>query len=60
VVNYGPGGNYLPHFDFLVPSNPLAAESIARSGQRISTLIMAAYLRVWNFPLRELQRRGRQ
>jgi prolyl 4-hydroxylase len=40
VLNYGPGGNYLPHFDFLVPANPLAAESIARSGQRISTLIV--------------------
>lgn len=40
VLHYGPGGRYLPHFDFLVPSNPAAAQSIARSGQRISTLIV--------------------
>jgi prolyl 4-hydroxylase len=40
VLHYGPGGHYLPHFDFLVPSNPAASESIARSGQRISTLIV--------------------
>jgi prolyl 4-hydroxylase len=40
VLHYGTGGQYLPHFDFLVPSNPAASESIARSGQRISTLIV--------------------
>jgi prolyl 4-hydroxylase len=40
VLHYDPGGRYLPHFDFLVPSNPAASESIARSGQRISTLIV--------------------
>lgn len=40
VLRYGPGGQYPPHFDFLVPSNPSSALSIARSGQRISTLIV--------------------
>jgi len=40
VLHYGPGGHYRPHFDFLVPSNPTNAESIARSGQRLSTLIV--------------------
>jgi len=40
VLRYGPGGQYPPHFDFLVPSNPASARSIERSGQRISTLIV--------------------
>lgn len=40
VLHYGPGGVYPPHFDFLVPSNPAVAQSIARSGQRVSTLIV--------------------
>jgi prolyl 4-hydroxylase len=40
VLHYGPGGRYRPHFDFLIPSNPGSSESIARSGQRISTLII--------------------
>jgi prolyl 4-hydroxylase len=40
VLRYGPGGHTRPHFDFLVPSNPATSESIARSGQRISTLIV--------------------
>ena len=40
VLRYRPGGQYPPHFDFLVPSNPASSRSIARSGQRISTLIV--------------------
>ncbi|MDR3415238.1 MAG: 2OG-Fe(II) oxygenase [Nevskia sp.] len=40
VLHYGPGGQYPPHFDFLVPSSPASSRSIARSGQRISTLIV--------------------
>jgi prolyl 4-hydroxylase len=40
VLRYGPGAQYPPHFDFLVPSNPASARSIARSGQRVSTLIV--------------------
>jgi prolyl 4-hydroxylase len=40
VLRYGPGGQVRPHFDFLVPSNATNSESIARSGQRLSTLIV--------------------
>jgi prolyl 4-hydroxylase len=40
VLRYGPGGQYPPHFDFKIPSNAANSESIARSGQRISTLIV--------------------
>jgi prolyl 4-hydroxylase len=40
VLHYRAGGVYPPHFDFLVPSNPAVAHSIARSGQRVSTLIV--------------------
>ena len=40
VLRYGPGGQVRPHFDFLVPSNSANSESIARSGQRLSTLIV--------------------
>jgi prolyl 4-hydroxylase len=40
VLRYGPGAKNTPHFDFLVPSNPANRESIARSGQRVSSLII--------------------
>lgn len=40
VLRYMPGGEVRPHFDFLVPSNATNSESIARSGQRLSTLIV--------------------
>jgi prolyl 4-hydroxylase len=40
VLHYGPGGQYPPHFDFLTPSNHASAQSLARSGQRVSTLIV--------------------
>jgi prolyl 4-hydroxylase len=40
VLRYSAGGQYPPHFDFLDPATPLSAQSIARSGQRISTLIV--------------------
>jgi prolyl 4-hydroxylase len=42
VLCYGAGGVTSPHFDFLVPGNQANRESLARSGQRVSTLI--AYL----------------
>jgi prolyl 4-hydroxylase len=40
VLRYGPGDQYPPHFDFKIPSNATNSESIARSGQRLSTLIV--------------------
>ena len=40
VLRYHPGGQYPPHFDFLDPVTPGGAQSIARSGQRVSTLIV--------------------
>jgi prolyl 4-hydroxylase len=42
VLHYPAGALNTPHFDFLLPSNPENRASIARSGQRMSTLI--AYL----------------
>ena len=42
VLYYPMGALNTPHFDFLLPSNPANRTSIARSGQRVSTLI--AYL----------------
>jgi prolyl 4-hydroxylase len=42
VLYYPTGGVNTPHFDFLQPSNQANQASIARSGQRVSTLI--AYL----------------
>lgn len=40
VLRYGRNAKNTPHFDFLVPSNQANIESIARSGQRISTLVI--------------------
>jgi prolyl 4-hydroxylase len=40
AVRYGPGTKAAPHFDFLMPSNAANERSIARSGQRISTLVV--------------------
>jgi len=42
VLHYPTGAVNTPHFDFLQPGNPANQASIARSGQRVSTLI--AYL----------------
>jgi prolyl 4-hydroxylase len=42
VLHYPAGARNDPHFDFLQPSNAANRASIARSGQRVSTLI--AYL----------------
>jgi prolyl 4-hydroxylase len=42
VLHYPTGAVNTPHFDFLQPANPANQASIARSGQRVSTLI--AYL----------------
>lgn len=42
VLCYASGGATAPHFDFLLPTNQANRDSVARSGQRLSTLI--AYL----------------
>jgi prolyl 4-hydroxylase len=39
VLRYGPGTQYTPHFDFLVPRNEASEESLRRSGQRVSSLV---------------------
>ncbi|AZG14812.1 MULTISPECIES: 2OG-Fe(II) oxygenase [Cupriavidus] len=40
VLHYGPGAQSRPHFDFLMPDNPSNQASIARSGQRVSTMVI--------------------
>jgi len=40
VLRYGPQARNTPHFDFLVPSHDANRASLARSGQRISTLVV--------------------
>ena len=40
VLRYGPNAKNTPHFDFLIPSNQANRDSMARSGQRISTLVI--------------------
>lgn len=39
VLHYPAGAQSMPHFDFLVPSNEANRASLARSGQRVSTLV---------------------
>ncbi|PLQ00084.1 2OG-Fe(II) oxygenase [Cupriavidus pauculus] len=40
VLQYRPGAQSQPHFDFLMPNNPANQASIARSGQRVSTMVI--------------------
>lgn len=40
VLRYGEGGATAPHFDYLLPTNDANRASIARSGQRVSTLLI--------------------
>lgn len=40
VLRYGPGTQSTPHFDFLMPSNATNQQSLERSGQRISSLVI--------------------
>lgn len=42
VLHYPRGGGSAPHFDFLLPAHPANQASLARSGQRVATLV--AYL----------------
>jgi prolyl 4-hydroxylase len=40
VIRYGIGARSAPHFDFLMPSHGDNEQSLRRSGQRISTLVV--------------------
>lgn len=40
LLRYRPGCGSSPHYDFLVPQNDSNRASLARSGQRVSTLVM--------------------
>ena len=40
VLHYTPGTHSSPHFDFLIPGNAANQASIARSGQRVSTMVI--------------------
>jgi prolyl 4-hydroxylase len=40
VLRYGPGTRSTPHFDFLMPNNAANEQSLGRSGQRVSSLVV--------------------
>ncbi|AOB33422.1 proline dioxygenase [Bordetella sp. H567] len=40
ILHYPAGAESTPHFDYLMPTNEANRESLARSGQRVCTLIM--------------------
>jgi len=40
VLRYGPGTQSTPHFDFLLPNNTANEQSLHRSGQRVSSLVV--------------------
>lgn len=40
VLRYPPGASSMPHYDFLMPTNQHNRASIARSGQRVATMVM--------------------
>jgi prolyl 4-hydroxylase len=40
VLRYPPGAASLPHYDFLMPANAHNRASIARSGQRVATMVI--------------------
>ncbi|RKT20923.1 prolyl 4-hydroxylase [Paraburkholderia sp. RAU2J] len=40
LLHYEAGAESTPHVDYLIPANPANQESIARSGQRVGTLLM--------------------
>jgi prolyl 4-hydroxylase len=40
VLRYGPGTQSTPHFDFLIPNNLTNQQSLARSGQRVASLVI--------------------
>lgn len=40
ILHYLVGGEYRPHFDYFPPDNPGSAASLAKGGQRVSTMVM--------------------
>ncbi|MBP0638134.1 2OG-Fe(II) oxygenase [Cupriavidus sp. AcVe19-6a] len=40
ILNYKPGGEYQPHFDFFNPQRPGEARQLTVGGQRIATLVI--------------------
>ena len=40
VLRYGPGAEYLPHFDYFDPAAPGTPAILQRGGQRVATLVM--------------------
>ncbi len=40
VLQYRPGGEYRPHFDFFPPEKPTSRISLKNGGQRVATLIV--------------------
>ena len=40
VLRYGTGGEYQPHYDYFLPSQPGGVETLRRGGQRVATLIV--------------------
>jgi hypothetical protein len=40
ILNYQPGEEFRPHYDFLDPAMPGSAEQVARFGQRVATVLV--------------------
>lgn len=40
ILNYHPGAEYKPHYDYFNPSEPHSAAHLARGGQRVGTLLI--------------------
>jgi prolyl 4-hydroxylase len=40
VLNYGPGAEYKPHYDYFDPTEPGTPSLLQRGGQRVATLLM--------------------
>lgn len=40
VLNYGPGAEYRPHYDYFDPAEPGSGVHLARGGQRVASVVM--------------------
>ncbi|MDO9437033.1 2OG-Fe(II) oxygenase [Hydrogenophaga sp.] len=40
VLNYGPGAEYKPHYDYFDPNEPGTPTILRRGGQRVATIVM--------------------